>query len=408
MVLTRRRLLRLGGFSVAALVGAPLWLSPRRSRAAPPGQRPLLVTIFLRGAADGLHLVPPVGDTGYARARGALALTKTLPFTDGFGLHPALAALQPLVERGELAAVHAVGSGDRSRSHFEAQDRMELGDPDRRDSGRGWLARALAGANDADPFAALALSNALPLALQGSGGFAIGDPSSFGLEGVDANARQTLAACYAAAGADPVASAGRRALGALADYAQRAPQAAPPTAAAGATKRRGEGRRADPPLPERVRQLLALEQAGLPIRAVALECHGWDTHQRQGLETGGMARPMQELATGLAALADGLRGRRDWLVVVMTEFGRTVRANGSQGSDHGHGSVLLLAGPRVKAGVHGKWPGLAEDALYEGRDLAIATDYRHVLHEVLAAHLGQSPPAGTFPGFAPEPLGIVA
>jgi uncharacterized protein (DUF1501 family) len=121
-----------------------------------------------------------------------------------------------------------------------------------------------------------------------------------------------------------------------------------------------------------------------------------------------MARPMQELASGLAALAGGLRGRRDWLVVAMTEFGRTVRPNGSQGSDHGHGSVLLLAGPRAQAGVHGPWPGLADGALYEGRDLAVATDYRHVLHEVLAAHLGAKPAPGVFPGFEPKPLGIVA
>jgi uncharacterized protein (DUF1501 family) len=405
MVLTRRRFLALGSASLASLASAPIWLNARGARAAAPGGSPLLVTIFLRGAADGLHLVPPLGDPDYGRARGALALAKTLPFVAGFGLHPALAPLQPLVERGELAAVHAVGSDDRSRSHFEAQDRMELADPDRHANGDGWLARAFAGADDASPFAALALANGLPLALQGSGAFAIGDPARFGLEGAGKAARSAVAARYAAAGPDPVARAGRRALEALVEYGRRTGQAAPAVSVAGGSRR--AARRADPPLPERVRQLLVLERAGLPVRAVALECHGWDTHQRQGAETGGMARPMQELSTAVATLADGLRGRRDWLVIVMTEFGRTVRPNGSQGTDHGHGSAMLVAGPRVNAGLHGPWPGLAESALYEGRDLAVVTDYRHVLHEVLTAHFGAKPPADTFPGFAPEPVGVV-
>lgn len=408
MVLTRRRLLQLGGVSVAALASTPIWLAPRRAKAASLARSPLLVTIFLRGGADGLHLVPPIGDAEYARARGPLALAKSLPFADGFGLHPALAPLQPLVERGELAAVHAVGSDDRSRSHFEAQDRMELGDPGRSEGGTGWLARAMAGALGADAFAAVALSNALPLSLYGSGAFAIGDPARFGLEGAAEAARAALESRYAAAVDDPIARAGLRALGALAEYERRVGGAAadaPPRG--GLPRERARRRREDPPLVERVRQLLALEQSGLPIRAVALECHGWDTHQRQGLETGAMSRPLQDLASSLAVLSEGLRGRRDWLAVVMTEFGRTVRPNGSQGTDHGHGSAALLAGPRVTPGVHGPWPGLAETALHEGRDLAVATDYRHVLFEALATHLGATPPPQTFPAFEAKPLGIL-
>lgn len=409
MVLTRRRLLQLGGLSAAALAGAPIWLAPRRAGAASAAREPLLVLIFLRGGADGLHLVPPIGDAEYARVRGALALTKTIPFTDGFGLHPALAPLAPLVERGELAAVHATGSDDRSRSHFEAQDRMELADPDRAGGGTGWLTRAMGGASSGDPFAVVALSNALPLSLYGADAFAIGDPARFGLDAAEDAARAALESRYAAAADDPVARAGLRALGALTEYQSRVGPAArsdpPPDAR---SRERGMGRRADPPLPERVRQLLSLESSGLPIRAVALECHGWDTHQRQGLETGAMARPLQELAGALAALSDGLRGRRDWIALAMTEFGRTARPNGSEGTDHGHASVLLLAGPRVNPGVHGPWPGLAEGALYEGRDLAVATDYRHVLHEALAAHLGAAPPPQTFPGFAAKPLGVLA
>ena len=402
-MLTRRRFLEAGGLGVLAAASLPLWLAPRGARAATGAKSPLLVVLFLRGGADGLHLVPPIGDPDYARARGSLALAKTLPFADGFGLHPALEPLSTLLQRGELAAVHAAGSADRSRSHFEAQDRMELGAPASR-AAVGWLARALSGQPVESPFAALALSDALPLALHGSGAFAIGDPHRFGLAEASSEERAALAARYAATSADPLAEAGRRALAAIAEFERRTGVSA--AAASGAA--RGRQRRPDPPLPERVRQLLDLCSAGLPVTAVALECHGWDTHQRQGAETGAMARPMQELAGGLAGLAEGLRGKRDWLAVAMTEFGRTVRPNGSQGSDHGHGSVMLIAGPRVRAGVHGRWPGLGAAALHEGRDLAVATDYRQVLHEVVSAHLGAAPPADTFPALSAQPLSIIA
>lgn len=405
MELTRRRFLGLGGMALAAAAGGGLWLRPRSAYGAEGDAAPLLVVIFLRGGADGLHLVPPLGDAAYRRLRGALAIEEPLPFTEGFGLHPALAALLPLAAKGELAAVHAVGSGDRSRSHFEAQDVLEIGDPLARHGSDGWLARALASAGG--PFARLALANALPLSLRGSGAFAIGDPARFGLDGASDAARRELAARYAAAGGDPVAEAGRRALEALGEYQRRVRGGSLEAAGGRAARGRG-GRRADPPLPERVRQLLALEGSGLPLRAVALESHGWDTHQRQGAAQGAMARPMQELGQSLAALADGLRGRRNWLAVAMTEFGRTVRPNGSQGTDHGTASVLLVAGSRVRPGVHGPWPGLAEASLHEGRDLAVTTDTRQVLHEILTAHLGAPPAPEVFPGLSPRPLGVVA
>jgi len=409
MGLTRRRLLQLGGLGLAAFAADLPW--PRAGRVRQAGAEPsaatepLLVVIFLRGGADGLHLVPPVGDPDYARARGALALAKPLAFVDGFGLHPALEPLSGLVQRGELAVVHAVGSSDRSRSHFEAQDRMELGAGERRGDGSGWLARGLGAVAPEGPFARLALASGLPLALRGSGGFAIADPARFGLGGAGEGARQALAARYAAAGDDVVAAAGRSALAALDSYASRVGDAAGRGGARGAPRRRG---RPDPPLPERVRQLLALERAGLGLSAVALDAHGWDTHRGQGTEQGAMARPLRELAQGLAALSEGLRGRRDWLAVALTEFGRTVRPNGSGGTDHGTASALLVAGPRVRPGVHGAWPGLDAGALHEGRDLAVTTDTRQVLHEVLAAHLGAGPPDGTFPGLAPAPVGVLA
>ena len=155
-------------------------------------------------------------------------------------------------------------------------------------------------------------------------------------------------------------------------------------------------------------ELRSLLDAGIPVEAVCIESSGWDTHRSQGLETGAFAARASDLAAALAKISELGRRRGRWLAVVMTEFGRTVRANGSGGSDHGHGSVMLLAGSHVRAGVHGDWPGLAKRSLYEDRELRVTTDYRNVLNEALRAHLGDAPPAGTFPDFAPRPLGVIA
>jgi uncharacterized protein (DUF1501 family) len=149
--------------------------------------------------------------------------------------------------------------------------------------------------------------------------------------------------------------------------------------------------------------------AGFSVRAVCLDSSGWDTHsgQGQGQAGGAFARRAGDLAAGLVRLADSLRARGPWLVVVMTEFGRTVKPNGSAGSDHGHGSVMLVAGSSVRPGVHCDWPGLTSDRLYEGRDLAVTTDYRDVLAEVLRSHLGRNAPAETFPKHRARPVGVV-
>jgi len=408
MGLTRRSFLHLGGMGLMAtacgptrsglLADAALPAEAGLSLQAFPARRvgePLLVVVFLRGGADGLSLVPPVGDAHYAQARGALALAEVLPFATGFGLHPALAPLLPIVERGELAVVHAVGSPDPTRSHFEAQDFMELGAPGRSGLRDGWMSRALRGASVGDPFACLALAERLPLSLRGAGCFAIGDTTSFGIRGARPDERDALASLYAAAEDDPVARAGRHALAALSEYERLVGRPA--------GGRAGRGRR-KPGLAESARQLLAVEEAGLPLRAVFLESHDWDTHTRQGAEDGALAGRARDLAEGVALLEASLRGRRELLLAVMTEFGRTVRPNGSGGSDHGHGSVMLLAGPRVRGGLYADWRGLAERDLHEGRDLSVATDWRSVLHEVLVAHLGVAPPDDTFPGFRPEAL----
>jgi uncharacterized protein (DUF1501 family) len=392
MGLTRRRFLQLGGLGVLAAAAPP------RLGFASANDTPLLVVVFLRGAADGLHLVPPVGDAEYAKARGALALKATLPFVTGFGLHPALAPLTPLVERDELAVVHAVGSPHPSRSHFEAQDFMEAGAPGDSRLRDGWLARALGGAQD-DPFTALAVAPQLPLSLRGSGGFALSDVASFGVPGAGAEARAALATLYAGGESDPVARAGRRALAALAELERR-------VGGGGSRGRLRRPGRSGARIEQSAGELVRLLEAGLGVEAAFLESGGWDTHVRQGAEEGQMAGWIEDLARGLARLDAELAHRRALRVVVMTEFGRTVRPNGSAGSDHGHGSVMFVAGRGVRGGLHGDWKGLREPVLHEGRDLAASTDWRTPLHEVLTAHLGARPPADTFPGFEPGALGL--
>jgi len=391
MGLTRRRLLKLGSLSLLAAPWAG-W-----ARAAPAGA-PLLVVIFLRGGADGLHLVPPVGDRAYASARGSLALADVLPFVAGFGLHPELAPLAPLLARGELAVVHAVGSPHATRSHFEAQDFMEVGATETTHVRGGWLARALGGIRQ-EPFGSLALAPTLPLTLRGAGAFAMSDVASFGLPGVRGPVREALAGLYSAAAHDPAVAAGRRALAALDELERRV------GSGVGRGRLRRPGR-AGTRIEASVDELLRLERAGLGIEAAFLESGGWDTHIRQGVEGGAMADWIADLARGMARLDSALVGRRELRVVVMTEFGRTVRPNGSGGSDHGHGSVMLVAGRGVRGGLHGDWQGLREGDLHEGRDLPVTTDWRTPLHELLTAHLGGAPPRGTFPDFEPGALGL--
>jgi len=412
--LTRRSFLDLGARGLAAASLAPLWLDGAVAQALGRSERPpFLAVIFLRGAADGLHLVPPTGDRNYARARASLALEKSLPFATGFGLHPRLEALQPLVEAGHLAAIHACGSPRVNRSHFEAQDLVEAGEGDSPRLHSGWLARGLRRERESNPFASVALTSMRPLSLAGSGSFALADAGDFGLPGASDEARRRLALDYGSEPDRDLSRSGTLALEALAEFESKVARNFREHSFGernfgerrGGPRHRRRGRRGGE-LTHRVSELLSLEAAGLPIDTAFLESDGWDTHQNQGTEKGQMANHIADLGTAIADLAAGLEGRREWQVFVHTEFGRTVAPNGSRGSDHGHGSVALVAGSRVRGGVYGDWPGLRERDLSEGRDLKVTSDYRSVAWEVLKGHLGATPPPDTFPGFRPQALGF--
>jgi uncharacterized protein (DUF1501 family) len=396
MAVSRREVLRLAGLgALGALTSscARLWLEPASPREATGGgSTPLLVVIFLRGGADGLMLVPAPGEASHASMRQYLAPPDPLPLATGFGLHPELAALTPLVERNELAVIHAAGSPHPTRSHFDAQDFMESGRPGARRVTEGWMTRALGPVAETDPFETLAISADAPVTLRGSSALALG-------RGVPLprapELRRALDALYDSDVRDPVVAAGQRGIRSVEAFERVAQR-----------HRLATGAHA---LLERARALMQLDRAGLGVRAAFLDGNGWDSHVYQAAPSGGLQLRIRDLSLAVAHLVEESRGRRELRVVVMTEFGRTVRPNGGQGTDHGHGGVMLVAGSRVRGGLVGDWPGLAPSALWEERDLPVANDFRTVLLELLEAHLGEPPPADTFPDFeSPDPLGFLA
>ena len=416
-VISRRALLK-GGVVVGAMVGGGLLPGfMRRVLAAAneaPERRKVLAFVFLRGAIDGLEVVSPHGEPGFAQLRPTLALpapgwerkSDTGPGAlldlgvPGFGLHPSLQPLLPLWREGTLAFVHAVGSPDATRSHFDAQDFLELGTPGLKATRDGWMARAVAQApGGPSSLEAIAVSPRLPRSLQG-------DPSALAFASLDqlrlrpmagapsgaqgrTLARQTFEALYDLAPEGPVAASGKEAFAAAELLEKKL---------AGRDLRPGEGGYPPAPIGRSLQLLGALIKSDVGLRVGFAEVSGWDTHvQQQGV----LARNLTELGQALAAFRADLGPRLDEVVLVAaTEFGRTVRQNGTLGTDHGHGSVAFVLGGRVAGGrIHGRWPGLSDDRLFEGRDLAVTTDLRAVLAAAARAQLGATDVSRLFPGY---------
>jgi uncharacterized protein (DUF1501 family) len=338
------------------------------------------VLVVLRGALDGLAAVPPLGDPRYAERRGGLALNPAAcPRLDGFfALHPALAPLAPYWGEGHLAFVHAVGNGYRTRSHFDAQDLMESGLGAKTHLSDGWLARALVPLQKkgGDRRLALAVGGHVPLVLRGKLPVATWEPPD--MKPAAADFTLALARLYEA---DPLLGP------AFAEGLRASSETAGVLGESGMAGKggRGFGPNGFRPLAEAAGRLLAAPEGP---RIAVLEMGGWDTHVQQGAETGRLARNLQGLAEGLDALAKASGAAwRQTVVVAVTEFGRTVAVNGSNGTDHGTASLALLMGGALRGGrVAGDWPGL--DRLQDDRDLRVATDGRAVLKGVLRDHLG--------------------
>ncbi|MBZ4419273.1 DUF1501 domain-containing protein [Myxococcus sp. RHSTA-1-4] len=408
--LSRRLLLRALGLSGAGLFLAPGFLG--RALAASPVSpaRRALVTVFLRGGVDGLSLVPPVEDAAYHRARPSLALKPpgsgpgaALKLDGPFGLHPRLEPLMPLWREGRLAVLHGVGLPSPVRSHFDAQDFVESGTPGRKATPDGWLNRALEDEEGGAALRAVALQPTLPRALFGSAGaLAMGRLEEFRLRGGrrGAEAASGFSALYAGAVDEALRTTGQGAFEALSQLDEQRLSRLP----AESTVEYPKG-----PLGQRLRDIARLLEGDVGLEVAATEMGGWDTHAAQGAETGVFANRCRELAGALSAFAADLGPRLEQVtVVVLTEFGRTVRENGSRGTDHGVGSAMLLLGGGVRGGkVHGHFKPLEPEHLQDGRDVPSWTDVRAPLVEALRACRPGVDVAKVFPGFTPPaPLGL--
>ncbi len=395
MTLDRRTLIQ-------SAVGAAVlgMAAPRFSFAATPGDRRFIVVI-LRGALDGLAAVPPHGDPDYARARGAVALPNDAIINlDGFyGLNAKLPTFKALWDQKQLAIVHAVCSPYRDRSHFDGQNVIETGGIRPAPTGDGWLNRALGPLGVSDPKLALAIAQAVPVILQGKREVSSWMPPQ--LPAVDDDFLARLKTMYAR---DPeLRSALDRAMevGAVANASGGGDMQSNAQALRG-----GRGYRFEP-LAKMAANIIAANDGP---RITVMEVGGWDTHQGQGTTQGVLAFVLDGLDKGVKVLSEALKPIWDRTTILFfTEFGRTVAANGSNGTDHGMASVAFVAGGAVSGGrVLGQWPSLKQSALYEGRDLMPTTDLRAVFKGVLADHMrmARAQVDGIFPDAgAVAPLG---
>jgi len=417
MPISRRVFVKSGGIALVSLGLDPLFLARaawRLDRPARPtsGDSPILVCLFQRGAVDGLSLVVPHGDSRYYAERPRIAVpgSDVVDLDGYFGLHPRLAPLKPLWDNKSLAVVHAVGSPDPTRSHFDAQDYMETGTPGRKATSDGWLNRYCQHAREHvdTPFRAVAFGPQLPRILAGSApSLALESLQAFGVRAEGAapdRLTQAFAQLYAGTATGLLASSSDQAFAAVQEL-----RAADPTQYApehGADYPRS-------PLGRALLQIAQLIKAGVGLELAFADVTGWDTHVNQGASDGQLATRIGDFAQALAAFAQDLGEKlRDVVVLTMSEFGRTIRENGTGGTDHGHATAMFALGGSVNGGrVLGRWPGLDPAYRFEGRDLAVTTDFRDLFGEILARHLGASNLSAVFPSFTPDPSrfpGVIA
>lgn len=405
--MNRRTFLKASGLALFSTAIAPE-VFVRMAHAGTTKGKKILVAIFQRGAVDGLNVVIPYGDAAYSAARPNIAIGR--PGSEGgaididghFGLHPAMASLTPLLENRSLAFVHAVGSPDNTRSHFDAQDFMESGTPGVKSTQDGFLTRALVaeGVARKAPLRAVSVTPALPRILSGeSGAVAINDLSRFGVHGNDV-AEASFESMYAGAVAGALKAPAKDSFEAAKILRSSDPAKVQP--ANGAQYPRG-------PLGDSLRQIAQLIRADVGLELAFTDVSGWDTHANEGGATGQLANNLRPFADAIAAFTQDLGSKMgDVVLVTMSEFGRTVKENGNRGTDHGHGTVMLVAGGGVKGGhVYGRWPGLAAEQLYEGRDLAVTTDFRDVFGELLTKQLAVPSLGSVFPGYRGKVLGVM-
>jgi uncharacterized protein (DUF1501 family) len=403
-MITRRTFVKSSGIAMISLGFAPSFLT--RTAEAAGGRRKLLIAIFQRGAVDGLNMIVPFGESAYYRARPSIAIAppgrgegSAIDLDGFFGLHPRMSALVPFWTNGTLAIVHASGSPDSTRSHFDAQDYMESATPGIRSTRDGWLNRYLQAAHAAaPPLTAVAMTRQMPRTLQGAAAtLAMGRLGEFAVRG-GMEARDSFESAYAAAADRVLSGTADAAFDAMREL--RAAAERPYRPASGASYPRT-------PFGQALQEIARLAAADVGLEIAFAESGQWDHHVNEGGATGQLANRLDDFARGIAALATDLGDRlADTLILTMSEFGRAVAENGTRGTDHGHGNAMLLLGGGVNGRqVYGRWPGLEPANRFEGRDLAITTDFRDVFGEVVMRHLGadRTAAARVFPGYTLNP-----
>lgn len=393
MAITRRALMRNGAMALVGTAAIPSFLSralyAAETTATSRTQR--LVVLFQRGAADGLNIVVPHAEPYYYQARTSIAIPReqVIDLDGFFGLHPALAGFKPLWDQKHLAIVHAAGSPDPTRSHFDAQDYMESGTPGYKATTDGWLNRALQAQDERrrskdSPFRAVCMGAEVRRTLEGKAPvIALTSVADFAVGGRNPNAAAVsnlFEDLY-----DDSTSSLLRGTGAETFEAIKMLKATDPahyTPANGAEYPKS-------PFGNSMRQIAQLLKADLGVEVAFADIGGWDHHVNEGNTEGQLAGRLRDFSSGIAALWQDLGDSAENVTLVsMSEFGRTVRQNGTGGTDHGHANVMFMLGGQVKGGrVYGRWPGLSPEQLYEARDLAITTDYRQVLAEAVWKNL---------------------
>jgi uncharacterized protein (DUF1501 family) len=413
MTISRRYFLKNGGIAMLGMATLPSFLQRAVAATADSGKKKMVV-LFQRGAMDGLNVVVPFGEPNYYHLRPTIAIPEphrgggeaALDLDGFFGLHPSLAPIYPLFQNRQLAIVHAAGSPDPSRSHFDAQDFMESGTPGVKSTEDGWLNRALQSMPEEQPspFRAVAFGPYLPRTLSGSSpAVAISDLKEFKMYGPPQTTEGGFESMYAQTVDQAMRGVSRETFEAIDQLKKINPDSYQPENGANYPNNR---------FGKSLMEIAELFKADLGLEVAFLDSGGWDHHVNEGGVQGQLANLLRDLGQGIAAFHQDMGDRMgDVVFVSMSEFGRTARENGNRGTDHGHANCMFLMGGDIKGGkVYSRWPGMSEGQLYEGRDLAVTTDYRSVLAEIMSKHLAGSNLKTVFPGFANDPkqfLGVI-
>jgi uncharacterized protein (DUF1501 family) len=405
MSITRRVFLKNSALTLVSTAVVPAFLTRAVYGSELPLGKKRLVVIFQRGAADGLNIVVPHGESDYYAMRPTINIPQrdVIDLDGMFGLHPSLASFKPIWDQKHLAIVHAAGSPDPTRSHFDAQDFMESGTPGYKATEDGWLNRALHRkdvANKNEPFRAIALGTNLPRILAGhEPAIAVSNVNQFGVGGNNpaaTPAANSFESMYEGSVDSVLHGTGQETFDAVKMLKAADPSKYQP--APGANYPRGH-------FGDALKQTAQLIKANLGVQVAFTDVGGWDHHVNEGATQGQIANVLREFGQSISAFWTDLGDlQEETVVITMSEFGRTARENGNRGTDHGHANVMFVLGGPVRGGrIYGQWPGLAQNQLYEGRDLALTTDFRRVLGEAVSTHMGNRDLNTVFPNFQNSP-----